>query len=163
VTATASSSEPVPHALGPLRTAVRGFLAGVVGVVVFHQGVLALLHAAGALPQAPYQLRPVPPFGVPQVVSAAFWGGVWGVALASLLVGRRGRGYWVAALLFGALAPSLVAWFVVAPLKGLPVAAGGQPSRLLVGLLVNGAWGVGAAVVLALLGRRAGAARPALA
>ena len=146
--------EPLPRPAGPVRTITLGFVAGVVGVLVAHQGMLALLHAAGVVPAGPYQRRPVPPLGVPQVASAAFWGGVWGVALAALLAGRRGRGYWITALLAGALGPSLVAWFVVAPLKGLPVAAGGQPARLLTGLVVNGAWGVGTAAMLALLARR---------
>lgn len=149
---------PLPRPAGALRTITLGFVAGVAGVIVFHQGMLALLHAAGVVPAGPYQLRPVPPLGVPQVASAAFWGGVWGAALATLLARRRGRGYWLAALLFGALGPSLVAWFVVAPLKGLPVAAGGQPARLLTGLLLNGAWGVGTATVLALLSRRGASA-----
>ena len=27
----------------------------------------------------PYSTAPVPPFGVPQVLSWSFWGGVWGV------------------------------------------------------------------------------------
>jgi hypothetical protein len=146
----------------PTRTLVLGFLAGVVGVLVFHQGMLAILHAAGAVPRGPYQMRPTAPLGVPQFLSAAFWGGLWGVPLAWLLARRRGRDYWTTALLFGALGPSLVAWFVVAPIKGLPIAGGGRPAGLLSGLLVNGAWGLGAALVLRALARPAASA-PAVA
>jgi hypothetical protein len=54
----------------------------------------------------------------------------------------------VAAVLFGAFALSLVAWFVVAPLKSLPVAEGGRPAAIATGLLVNGAWGFGTALLL---------------
>ena len=49
---------------------------------------------------------------------------------------------------------TLVAWFVVAPLKGTPVAAGWHPSSMAVGPLANGAWGIGTALLL-LLFRRA--------
>ena len=55
---------------------LKAFVAGFVSVLVFHPGVLALLHVAGLIPRGPYALAPVPPLGVPQVISAAFWGGV---------------------------------------------------------------------------------------
>ena len=89
--------------------------------------------------------------GVPRVISLAFWGGIWGIVFA-LIEGRipRGAQYWVYALLFGAIFPTLVAWFVVAPLKAQPVAGGWQASRMLTGLLINGAWGLGTALFLAL-------------
>ena len=60
----------------------------------------------------------------------------------------RGPGYGAAAVLFGAFALSLVAWFVVAPIKGLPAAGGGRPAAIATGLLVNGAWGLGTALLL---------------
>ena len=50
--------------------------------------------------------------------------------------------------LFGAIAPTLVAWFVVASIKGQPIAAGWQPFRMLTGLIINGAWGVGTGLFL---------------
>ena len=55
--------------------------------------------------------------------------------------------------LLGAAAPALyfstlVAWFVVAPLKGQPVAAGFVPTRMAIGPIVNGAWGLGAGIAL---------------
>lgn len=132
------------------RLIALAFVAGFLAVIAFHQPMLALLHAAGVTPAVPYVMRPVPPLGMPQVVSLAFWGGVWGIVLA-LVVSRfpwgSGR-YWIAAVLFGAVVPSLVAWFVVAPLKGLPVAGGGSPAALATALLVNGAWGFGSALFL---------------
>jgi hypothetical protein len=95
---------------------IRGFLA----VLVCHQAALLVLHHAGVAP-APWNLAPVPPLGVPAVVSAAFWGGLWGIVFV-LLASRfgRGAGYWIASLLFGAIALTLVAWFIVLPLKRLP-------------------------------------------
>ena len=62
-----------------LRTALLGFIAGALGVLIFHQGFVAILHVAGGLPIAPYSFAPTHPFNVPQVLSLAFWGGVWGI------------------------------------------------------------------------------------
>lgn len=139
-----------------LPSAIRGFAAGFVAVLVFHQGALLILHLAGLVPNAPWSFAPVPPFGVPAVLSAAFWGGLWGIVFALLRpqFGAGGR-YWIAALLFGAIAPTLVAWFVVLPLKGLPAGGGFAWPRVLIGPIVNGAWGLGTALVLKLLERRA--------
>jgi hypothetical protein len=139
-----------------LPSAIRGFVAGFLAVLVFHQGALLILHLAGFVANAPWSLAPVPPFGVPAVLSAAFWGGLWGIVFVLLRpqFGEGGR-YWVSALLFGAIAPTLVAWFVVLPLKGLPAGGGFAWPRVLIGPIVNGAWGLGTAVFLKLLERRA--------
>jgi hypothetical protein len=134
---------------------IFGFIAGALAVVTFHQGAVALLNALGAMSNNVYSMRPVPPLGVPQVVSQAFWGGVWGIAFAAMAPRlRSGASYWLAALILGALVLPLVGWFIVAPLKGQPVAAGWVPSRMLLSVLINGAWGVGTAVIFAFLSRR---------
>ena len=131
------------------RSIAFAFVAGFVAVPAFHQPMLALLHAAGITPALSYATRPLPPFGVPQILSQSFWGGIWGIILALVLLRLRpGVGYWVTAVLFGAFALSLVAWFIVAPLKGLAVAGGGHASAIATGLLVNGAWGFGVALLL---------------
>jgi hypothetical protein len=142
------------------RIASIAFVAGFISTLVFHQLMLAVLHGLGMTPAIPYRFQPVPPFAVPQVISSAFWGGIWGIVFA--FAERRGLfpqkvgsgGYWVAAFAFGALALTLVAWFVVSPLKGRPVAAGWQPVAMVTGLLVNGAWGIGTALLLRLLDGR---------
>lgn len=125
-----------------------GFAAGFVAVLLFHQALLALLAAVGFVAAKAYSTDPTAPFGISQVVSTAFWGGVWGVIFAAVQTRfPRGVGYWLAALAFGAIFPSLVAWFVAAPLKGLPVLAGGDVYRITTALLVNGAWGLGTALL----------------
>jgi len=134
---------------------IFGFFAGALAVVTFHQGAVALLTALGALSSNVYSMRPVPPLGVPQIVSQAFWGGVWGIAFAAVAPRlRRDTSYWLAALILGALVLPLVGWFVVAPLKGQPIASGWVPSRMLLSVLINGAWGVGMAAIFAFLSRR---------
>lgn len=131
-----------------LSNLVTGFVAGAVAVLLFHQSLLALIAAVGFVPAKAYATDPTVPFGVPQVLSAAFWGGVWGVVFAWVQSRfPRGAGYWIAALVFGAIFPSLVAWFVAAPLKGLPIAAGGDVHRIVTALVANGAWGIGTALL----------------
>jgi hypothetical protein len=92
-------------------------------------------------------MTPVPPFGIPAVISLAFWGGVWGVIMMLLIARRRGAAFWIAAILFGAIFPTLVAWFIVAPLKHLPIASGWNSKTMMIGLLVNGVWGFGIALI----------------
>jgi hypothetical protein len=136
------------------RWLVVGFVAGFVSVIVFHQGAAALLHALELTPRAPFSFQPTRPFGLPQLWSIAFWGGVWGVILAAALARLDGARLIVAATIFGSVLPTLVAWFVVAPLKGQPMAAGFVPAAMLIGPIVNGAWGLGTGIGLALFGRR---------
>ena len=60
----------------------------------------------------------------------------------------EGAGYWVMALIFGAIFPSILAWLIVFPLKGLPVGGGWHAAGLATGLMINGAWGLGTALLL---------------
>jgi hypothetical protein len=130
---------------------VQAFIAGFVSTLVFHQGVLALLYLAGAVPRAAYDLRAVPPLGVPAVISLAVWGGVWGAVIWSLLKNVGSAAYWVWAVVIGAIGPSAVALFIVYPLKGMPVAGGWDPKLLGTALLLNGTWGLGLALLMRLL------------
>ena len=101
-----------------------GFIAGFVATLIFHQIGLLLLHFVGMTPNMPYNMNSVPPFGVPQFISLSFWGGVWGIifVLVEPYLVRSPGGYWLGAINFGAIFPTAVAWFIVRPLKGLPVA-----------------------------------------
>ncbi len=144
--------------LGSSTSATRlfwGFVAGFLATLVFHQIGLLLSHAAHLTPGRPWNMSPVPPFGAPRVIQLAFWGGVWGIVfvLAEPLIARSPGGYWVGAILFGIIAPDLISWFVVAPLKGLPMGRGFHFPGLLVGPIVNGLWGLGTGVFLSLMPR----------
>src|SRR5688572_7921766 len=118
----------------PARKLALAFVAGFLAVLLFHQPVLALLTQIGIAKASIYSLDPTAPLGVPQVVSLAFWGGIWGLLFA-MIESRfpRGASYWFYALAFGAVLPTLVAWFVVAPLKGLPMAGGWEANRMITG------------------------------
>ena len=131
----------------------KAFIAGFVSTLVFHQGVLALFYVAGASPRRPYDLDAVPPLHIPAVISLAFWGGVWGAAIWPLLKNATGAAYWLRALVIGAIGPSAVALFIVFPLKGLPMAGGWDPKLIVAALILNGAWGLGVALLMRLLHR----------
>lgn len=132
-----------------IRRLLLAFVAGFIATFVFHQGGLALLNLAGLTDRAPFNMGATPPFGVPAVLSLAFWGGVWGVLLALALVRpMKTAAFYLAAFVFGAIVPTLVAFFVVAPLKGMPVAGGGDSTIIVGALILNGLWGLGTAVFL---------------
>ena len=130
---------------------VIGFAAGFIAVLLFHQPALALLTQMGFAKATTYSFNATAPLGVPQVISISFWGGVWGMIFAILEYRfPRDARYWLYAFMFGAIFPTLVAWFVVAPLKGLPPAGGWQMTRMVTGFVINGAWGLGTALLLVL-------------
>jgi len=134
-----------------VRLVVIGFLAGAISVFVFHQGFILIAWRLGLLPNAPYSLEPTAPLGVPRVISSAFWGGLWGIALALLLERlRRADWLWVG-ILFGGILLPLVGILVVTPLKGGEVVWPGS-TMLLRSFIINGVWGLGAAL-LCRLGR----------
>lgn len=134
---------------------IAGFIAGFVAVLVGHQPVIALMSSLGLTPATPYPTRPAAITGVPQILSTAFWGGLWGIALAWMLLRKAGgRARLPTATLFGALGPTLVAWFVVAPIRGLPLGNGFKPGGMATGLLANGAWALVTALVAVLVLRR---------
>ncbi|MGH7848653.1 MAG: hypothetical protein ACREQW_26250 [Candidatus Binatia bacterium] len=133
---------------------VSSFIAGFLATLIFHQLALALLWSAGLAPFAPFSMAPTQPFGVPALLSLAFWGGVWGI-IFGLIVGSfpRGSRYWLTAFLFGAVLPSLVTLFIVLPLKGRAMGGGWNPPLLLTAFLINGIWGVGTGIFLKALSR----------
>ncbi|HET7434097.1 MAG TPA: hypothetical protein VFN10_05220 [Thermoanaerobaculia bacterium] len=131
-----------------MRRALLAFLAGFLATLIFHQPALWLLRAIHFTDRAPYAMKPVPPFGIPSVISLAFWGGVWGIVMIVVIAKARRNAYWLAATAFGAVLPTLVAGLVVMPLKGQPVGGGAHAGSMLVlGLIVNAAWGLGTAIL----------------
>jgi hypothetical protein len=136
-----------------LVSLLAAFAAGWAATLAVHQPVVGLLHHLGFVGSPPYGMGPSAPFGVPHIWSFAFWGGLWGIVL--VLAGRRQRLLPPAlfGLIFGAIVPTLVAWFVVAPLHGQPVAAALNPARIWIGPVVNGLWGIGTVLFLRGLAR----------
>jgi hypothetical protein len=138
---------------GLARWLITGLLSGAVALLVFHQGAVALLYAIGLSADPAYSLEPTKPWGIPELWSLTAWGGAWGVLLAVTLQRLEGLSLIVAATLFGMLLPTIVGWFVIATLLGLPVAEGGDPQAMVTAVVSNAVWGLAAGVGLALLGR----------
>jgi hypothetical protein len=131
---------------------LSGFIAGFLATLIFHQLLLYLLWAIKVAPFGPFSMAATKPFGVPAVISLAFWGGIWGIVFALIDRSFPDRfGYWVASFLFGAIFPSLAALLVVLPLKGLPMGGGWHVPLLITVFLINGAWGFGTGLILRLL------------
>lgn len=132
----------------PLTLALLGLLAGFLATLIFHQGGWYLLNQAGVIPadRPAWPMDAIPPFALPSVISKALWGGLWGAALALVMCRLTGATYWIGWIAVGALAPTLVALFVVPLVKGLPMPA--LWPRFAIGCIVNGAWGFGTALFL---------------
>jgi len=132
-----------------VKRALLGFALGALSVVTFHAAAWEAFHVLGLMPP-PYPMRAVPPLGVPQIISLCFWGGVWGALFGLILPALphsvplwvKGIGLGLAAVLFG--------WFVVAPLKGQPIAGGWQAMSIVRSLVLNGFWGFGVGLMLSL-------------
>ena len=130
---------------------IAGFIAGFVATITFHQLMLMLLNELGLTPRRAFVIAPIDPFGVPTILSTAFWGGLWGVVLTFVIQEKYSAArYWFSALLFGTFAPTLVNWFVVSPLKNVPVAGGWRISTMATTVLVNAAWATGTTLLLRL-------------
>jgi hypothetical protein len=150
-----SSSSSAHRSDMEIATLVMAFIAGALAVPVFHQMLFLVFHLAGMLP-APFSMEPTKPFGVPNIISISFWGGVWGVVFALTLPRWfSGMAYWIASAVIGGVALTLVFMYVVWPIK-----IGGLPPFLplfILGFLLNAAWGIGWALFLALFERMRGA------
>lgn len=141
------------EALRP-RTLAIYFACGFLAVLLFHQSAIFVLNQLGFTPNGPFRTNPIPPFGVPAFLNQAFWGGVWGIVYG--LVRARIPAVLpvaVAGILFGVVGPTLFGWFVLAPLRGQPVAGGFVPANMLRGIFINGTYGLGLGLIAAYAGR----------
>lgn len=128
----------------------KAFVAGVLATLIFHQGLFGLFYLAGIVPAAPFNMAPMPPFGVPAVLSLAFFGGLWGLPIWAIIRNLGAAAHWGLAIILGAIGPTVVAMLVVFPLKDIDVSA----QTWVGGLVLNGFWGLGLAVFMKLMGAR---------
>ena len=139
----------------PIR-ALLGFIAAAISVLIFHQGMWALLHTLavpGLTMPAPYPMEGVAPWGVPRIANLCFWGGLYGIVFG-LLLPRFTAPLWLCGLGFGIIA-ALVGLLLVPAIKGLPIGAGWVPLSWVRSFLINGAWGLGMGLILPLMMMRA--------
>lgn len=128
---------------GWMRTVIVGFVAGALSVLIFHQFGFWLSNELGYTRSVIYNMRGVPPWGVPTIVSSAFWGGLWGIVAAFLVPRLPGAlGGVLGWILFAAIIVAIVNWTVVLPIKSGRFNMPGLPI-IVVLPLVYGLWGFG--------------------
>ena len=99
-----------------LRKLAFGFVAGAIAVVTAHEIIDYILHAVGIFPRVPWSMSPAAMTGVPQIVSDAFWGGLWGILFALLSDNVPGGNLTVKGLIFGIVGPAILGVFILVPL-----------------------------------------------
>jgi len=146
---------------GIIGRVVFGFIAGAISVLVAHEGIIYLLHAADYIPTQGWSMTPaIPPWGVPRLVNNVFWGGLWGVLFALLYDWVPGGMAWLKGLIFGLCIVVVSNWTLLPLIKGQifgqanQVLFGGfNPQRMVIVLVILGAFGIGLGIVYALIGR----------
>lgn len=134
----------------PIRLLLSGFAAGLLAVPTFHQAVIWVLYDAGLVMNPPFSMRPVDPYGVPRLLWISFWGGIWGMVVALILLARPRLSSIVAAVTVGLLGAATISMTLAPALRGLPMPIL-DPSRWWRPFLINGVWGFGTGLILATL------------
>jgi hypothetical protein len=134
-----------------LKNLLIGFIAGAIATITVHEAINFVLLKAGLFPREPWSMTPAAVTGVPQIVSAAFWGGIWGSIFAAFVGGGVSRG-----ALFGILGPALLGVFLLVPLitERFPMFFGGDLNKIGSVLLILAGWGAATAWLNGLLRSR---------
>ena len=146
---------------GTLGRIVLGFIAAAISVLIVHQGIIYLLTAGGFIPGRPWSMTlTIPPYGVPYLVNSVFWGGLWGVLFALLYNWIPGGMAWLKGLIFGLFIVVVSNWILLPLIKGqvfgIPnqaLFAGYNPTRMLIGALIVGGFGLGTGLIYGLIAR----------
>lgn len=148
------------------RNPLLGFIAAAIAVVIVHQGIIYLLaNHFGLLPATTkaWNMAGVPPWGVPTILNAIFWGGLWGALFALIHDKLPGGAMWLKGLIYG-LIITVISNFTLLPLirRALGVTnqaqtalfAGGDPQRMLAIALILGGFGLALGIIYGLLASR---------
>ncbi len=130
---------------------LKAFLSGFLATLLFHQTLFGVLYLAGLAPAPPFNMNPVAPLGIPAVLSLSFFGGLWGIVLWAVISRFHAAKYWALAVLIGAVGPTALAMLLVFPVKAIAVSA----ATWIGGLVLNGFWGFGTALLMKLMKARA--------
>ncbi len=131
-----------------LKGMVLGFIAGAIATVTVHEIISYIFTMPNVWTGWGRQSWDMSPnvFGVPNILSGAFWGGLWG-ALFPVVFGALPRGpLTIKGLVFGIIGPALIGVFVAIPLitHRIPLFFDGDISKIVPVLVILG--GFGAAV-----------------
>lgn len=133
-----------------IRRILTGFCAAVISTLTFHQTMWSLLFLAGLM-GPPFPLT-TNRFGIPLLVSICIWRGLWGAAYGAASSWHL-KPAWLSGLLFGVF---VGAWEWVSAFLRSGEWAMSQPKwlYLMQALLINGFWGVGLGMIVAVLSAR---------
>ena len=67
------TSRTTGRELSPASLAIA-FAAGFLAVLTFYEAMFLVLYVGGVILVPPFSMKPMPPFGVPEVFSQSFWG-----------------------------------------------------------------------------------------
>lgn len=133
---------------------VKALVAGVVSMLAFHEGALWALDALGYVSAMPWHTEPATFFDVPGLVWLGAWGALWGLVLWALIRNAQAAGYYVGALILGAILVTLADLFGVPLLKGHGtdgMMAGLALDHIVTAMILNGVFGLGLALIMRLL------------
>lgn len=143
-------------------TLLLGFIAAVIAVVTAHQLMYVVIAQLGLAKIEAWSLRGIPPFGVPAVLNAMFWGGLWGALFAVIHQKLPGSMMWLKGWIYGLIIVVISNWLLLPLIKGQifgqpnqVLFAGGDPTRMLVGIMILSAFGITLGFVYGLLAKRA--------
>jgi hypothetical protein len=126
-----------------VRTVFLGALAGVIGYLVGHQGMITLFGRLEIVSFSGYSVSPVGPLGVPMMVNGAFWCALWGMLMALLWPRLPGVASWLKGLIFGLVFVQMIGNWVLVPLfKGTEYFHGWNWSWMLITACFQAAFGL---------------------
>jgi hypothetical protein len=144
-----------------------GFLAAAIAVLIVHQPIVMLLNSMGYIPFKAYNMEAVKTAptalaalfaqagfkGWPGIFNQVFWGGLWGVVFAFVHHWLPGRSMLLKGFLFGMLILVFSNWIVLPLIRGTPMFANLVPLGLLMGVIIQGAFGTATALFYSMLRR----------
>jgi hypothetical protein len=146
---------------GTFGRIVLGFIAAALSVLIVHEGIIQLLHAAGYIGGRGWSMTPaIPPWGVPRLLNNVFWGGLWGMLFGLVYPSIPGGMAWLKGLLFG-LFIVVVSNFILLPVvKGQVFGQANQvlfggwnPTRMWIIAVIVGGFGLGLGIIYGLIAR----------
>jgi hypothetical protein len=146
---------------------LTGFLAAAIAVLIVHQPIVWLFNSMGWVPFKAYNMEAVRTAptalaalmtqagfkGWPGIFNQVFWGGMWGVVFALIHTWLPGRSLALKGFLFGMMILVLSNWIVLPLIRGTPMFSNFVPFGMLIGVLIQGAFGTATALFYGLLRR----------
>lgn len=133
---------------------IKAFVAGIVAMLGFNQGLLWLIDRADIAETTVWSTRGLADTGLPVVGALVIWGALWGLVIWALIRSAEAAGYYVGALILGAVLVTgvslAIAPWVNGALFGVPL-AGYDTHAIGVVLAANAAYGLGLAILMRLL------------